>query len=185
MSEETNELQSNPESISSEEFEARLTEFFNHHKESKLKLVSRIAQEFKGQENIVLEHLHNKYVLKIVSEKPKKKHLDKAEGQAEEPSVSHENKEVAKPKSKKKLILIIIVSILVVGLGVGGYFMKDKILGKHGETPSTEAKAAESKPAVEEPKKEEVPAEAVPTDSAQSMASDSSISAPDSTQEQK
>lgn len=170
MSEESNELQSNDATMDSAEFETRLTEFFRMHKESKLKFVPRIVEEFKGHESIVLEYLHNKYVLGIVAEKPKKKHTVKSGSHASEAAESDVSADVTKPKSKKKLIIISAVAMVVIALGVTGFLMKDKFFGKHEEPAKTEAVAAESKPAAGEPKEEAVPVATTPPDSASKAA---------------
>lgn len=174
MSEETNELQSNGAAMDSAEFEARLTEIFTKHKESKLKLIPRIVKEFKGHEGIVLEHLHNKYELGIIPEKPKKKSSHKEQTPAESAE-----KEV-KPKSKKKLILIISVSVVVIGLGAAGFLLKDKILGKKGDAAKTEETTpATTQPGNEQPKEEAAPAAVATKDSAAAGTPDSGTTSPD------
>ncbi|MCE9539253.1 MAG: hypothetical protein K8R85_08550, partial [Bacteroidetes bacterium] len=115
------EMQSTPVRMSSEEFEAKLTDFFTKHKPSKLKLVSRIAFEFKGQEAFVLEHLNRKYVLGLAPEKQQKKVAHAAAGHGHEHDEQPKNIEshsAGKPKSKKKLIIFIIIGVVVAGLGV-------------------------------------------------------------------
>lgn len=183
MSEETNEMQTNDAAIDSAEFEAKLTDFFTQHKESKLKLVPRIVEEFKGSESTVLEHLHNKYVLGIVTEKPKKKAATAT------PLSSEGEQHVAtaaetKPKSKKKLMLIIVTAVVVIGLGVTGFMMKDKFFGKHEERAKTETVPAESQPAAEQPKEEAAPAATTQTDSVPAAATDSAGATEDTTQVQ-
>ncbi len=160
MSEKTNELQSNGATMDSTEFEAKLTELFTQHKESKLKLVPRILEEFKGNEKAVLEHLHNKYVLGIVSEKPKKKHHKVEEGHSGTEAVA----ETKPKKSKKKLIIIIAAIVVLGGLGAVGFMMKDKLFGKH-DAAKTEGAATENAPAAEQPKQEAVPTAEAKTDS--------------------
>lgn len=166
MSEETNEMQGNDTAMDSAEFEARLTEFFTMHKESKMKFVPRIVEEFKGHESIVLEHLHNKYVLGIVAEKPGKKHRAKPEGHAPEASGNEAFQEEAKPKSRKKLIIISVAAVVLIALGVTGFLMKDKLFGKHEEPVKSEVAPAESTPPAEEPEEEAAPAVSTEPDSA-------------------
>ena len=170
--------------MESSEFEAKLNEFFTQHKESKMKLVPRIVEEFKGKESIVLEHLHNKYVLKIVAEKPKKS-AHKAEAAHSETSHPAAPSAEAKPNpiaigSKKKLIIIIAVVVVVAGLGVLGFLMKDKFLGKHEEPAKTEAGAGETKAEAEQPKQETAPAAETKKDSASPAAPDTAKAASDS-----
>jgi hypothetical protein len=181
MSEEINEMPGESVMMDSTEFEAKLTAFFTKHKESKLKLVPRIVEEFRGYEGIVLEHLHNKYVLGLVSEKPKKKHAAKSEGHT--PDAAENTTAEAKPKSKKKLFIIIGIAVVVIGLGAAGFLMKDKFLGKSGEPAKTEAAPAETTPAAEQPKQEqEASPAASATDSVPtaSSASDSASAPADS-----
>ncbi len=158
------EMQSTQIKMSSSEFETRLTEFFTKHKKSKLHLVSRIVFEFKGYEDIVLEHLNNKYVYNIAPEKPKKKIENIA---PEEHGAHHktvESPKVEKPKSKSKLIIIIVIIVVVLaGLGVAGFLMKDQIMGMLGKGHNTEQEApkakteSENKPAATPPKEEAAP----------------------------
>ena len=186
MSEDTNEIKKTHTSMDSAEFEAILSEFFNKHKKSKIGLVSRIAFEFKGQEDLVLEHLHNKYVLGIVSEKGKGKIAYQSEGNTETPKnieapaakeKSKKNKSnkaedhsesdqnsipsaTAKPKSKKKLFII--VGVIVAVLGVTGFLLKDKIMGKgkgHEIEAIKEKAGSESKAVVKKVKKAMTPQE--------------------------
>ena len=172
MSEETNDLIEETNHMDSAEFEAKLTEFFTKHKQSKLRLVSKIAFEFKGKENIVLEHLHNKYVLGAIPEKSKantghklEQHADdiknieapaKDKSKKKHSTKSDESSE--KPKSKKKLLVIIIIILVLVGIGVTGFLMKDKIMGKThaSETEAPKAKV-ESKSRVPKAKKDMTP----------------------------
>lgn len=139
----TIDKQSTPNRMDTEVFEAKLTEFFTKYKKSKLRFVSRIAFEFKGQEAFVLEHLHNKYVLGIVPEKPQKKIAHKSEGH-DDHSKNAESTEVNKPKSKKKLIIFIIIGVVLSGLGVTGFMMKDKLMGMIGGGHGTEHGAAKA-----------------------------------------
>jgi len=164
------------------EFEAKLTEFFMNHKKSKLGLVSRIAFEFKGDEEVVLEHLHNKYVLGSgFSVKPEKKIKIKTEAKvAEETSENisslEEVKEV-KPKSKKKVVKIIVILLILALLGGAGFVFKDKILGMigmGGKAHETEAPKAESAPTVIAAEKEAAAAEVV-VDSAATAPADTTI----------
>ena len=171
MSEETNQLSQTRTSMETAEFEEKLTAIFSKHKQSKLRLVSRIAFEFKGQEEIVLEHLHNKYVLGIVSEKPtakinhnaeehtdtpknseapaKEKSKKKNVAKAEEPEHAEKPQLAEKPKSKKKLIILIIIGVVVVALGGTGFMMKDKIMGIFGKGAKTETEAPKEKATTE------------------------------------
>lgn len=177
MSENANKSHQGGSSMDSAEFEAKLTEFFSQHKESKLKLVPRIVEEFKGKEAQVLQHLHNKYVLGLVTEKPVKAPKAKAEGKSADTAKAPASGD--KPKSKKKLIIIIVVAVVVVALGVVGFLFKDKILGKPAEPAKTEAAPAENQPAAEAPKTETAPAAAAPADSVPPAAPDSSAAGTD------
>lgn len=175
MVEETNGKQHTHVIMSSEEFEAKLTDFFTKHKSSKLKLVSRIAFEFKGQEAFVLEHLNRKYVLGLAPEKAQKKVAHKAAGHGhDEHPKNIESHTDEKPKSKKKLFMFIIIGVIVAGLGVTGFMMKDKLMamtgmGGHATEHGAEAGAAGH---AAEPKKEVAPkVEAV--DSTKTIAVDS------------
>lgn len=115
--------------MSSIEFETKLNEFFTKHKPSKLRHVAKIVSKFKGQEEFVLEHLNNKYVLGIPTVKTKKTAGHKsAEGHDSGHGHAQIEETGAKPKSKKKLIIIIVV-VLVVVLGAVGFMMKDKLFG--------------------------------------------------------
>lgn len=188
MIEDTNEQQHTHVIMSSEEFEAKLTDFFTKHKPSKLKLVSRIAFEFKGQEAFVLEHLNRKYVLGLAPEKVQKKVAHKAAGHGHDAHDEHpkniESHSEEKPKSKKKLIMFIIIGVVVAGLGVTGFMMKDKLMamtgmGGHATEHGTEAGAAGH---AAEPKKEVAPkvevvdsTKTVAVDSASTVAADSAI----------
>ena len=163
MIEETNENQHTHVKMSSEEFEAKLTDFFTKHKSSKLKLVSRIVFEFKGQEAFVLEHLNRKYVLGLAPEKVQKKVAHKAAGHGHDAHDEHpkniESHTAEKPKSKKKLIMFIIIGVVVAGLGVTGFMMKDKLMamaGMGGHATEHGAEAGAAGHAVE-PKKEVAP----------------------------
>ena len=163
MSEETSHMDS-------AEFEAKLTEFLTKHKPSKLRLASRIAFEFKGKEDIVFEHLHNKYVLKMIPEKSKISTVHKSEEHAHdtkniEAAAKDKSKKKnstksiessEKPKSKKKLIVIIIVVLVIVGLGVTGFLMKDKLMGKT-HASETEAPKAKVESKVPKAKKDMTP----------------------------
>lgn len=144
MIEETQEHHHVHPIMSSEEFEAKLTDFFTKHKPTKLKFVSQIAFEFKGQEAFVLEHLHNKYVLGLVAEKPQKKVAQKPVEQGEHKKNS-EPVAAEKPKSKKKLIVIIIIVVVLSGLGVTGFMMKDKLMAMVGMGHETENGAEKAK----------------------------------------
>ncbi|MDP1746439.1 MAG: hypothetical protein Q8L90_12730 [Bacteroidota bacterium] len=182
------EMQSTHVRMDSSEFEAKLTEFFTKHKPSKLKLVSRIAFEFKGQEAFVLEHLNRKYVLGLAPEKVQKKVAHKAAGHGHDAHDEHpkniESHSEEKPKSKKKLIMFIIIGVVVVGLGVTGFMMKDKLMamtgmGGHATEHGAEAGAAGH---AAEPKKEVAPkvevvdsTKTVAVDSASTVAADSAI----------
>lgn len=186
--EETNGKQHTHVKMSSEEFEAKLTDFFTKHKSSKLKLVSRIAFEFKGQEAFVLEHLNRKYVLGLAPEKVQKKVAHKAAGHGHDTHDEHpkniESHSEEKPKSKKKLIMFIIIGVVVAGLGVTGFMMKDKLMamtgmGGHATEHGAEAGAAGH---AAEPKKEVTPkvevvdsTKTVAVDSANTVAADSAI----------
>lgn len=180
--EETSEKQHTPVKMSSEEFEAKLTDFFTKHKSSKLKLVSRIAFEFKGQEAFVLEHLNRKYVLGLAPEKVQKKVAHKAAGHGHDTHDEHpkniESHSDVKPKSKKKLIMFIIIGVVVAGLGVTGFMMKDKLMamtgmGGHAAEHGAEAGAAgHAAGHAAEPKKEVAPKVEV-VDSTKTVAVDS------------
>lgn len=178
------EVQNTHVRMDSSEFEAKLTAFFTKHKPSKLKLVSRIAFEFKGQEAFVLEHLNNKYVLGIVPEKPQKKIAHKTAGHGHDGHDEHpknvESHTAEKPKSKKKLIMFIIIGVVLAGLGLTGFMMKDKLmaitgLGGHGTEHGAEKAGAAGHAA--EPKKEIAPKVEV-TDSTKTVAHDSTHTAP-------
>jgi hypothetical protein len=182
---DTHEVTSNQPQVikkhmDSAEFESKLTDFFTTHKPTKLRLVSKIAFEFIGQEEAVLEHLHNKYVLKKATPKATKKTISAASTSAEHADDSNhplhlESDEVAKPKSKKKLIIIIVV-VAVAVLGVACFLMKDKLMGK-GKAPETEQgveKAAVGEGKSEEAKpKEEVVALKTETTDSSAVATDS------------
>ena len=134
MDEETKPIQTNADVMDRAVFEKKLTEFFTQHKKTKLRLVSRIALEFRGYENDVLEFLHNKYVLKI----KKTKHIDPILAadvhlQVKQSAAVPRAKQIApkadtKPKSKKKLFIIIGIVVVVISLGVAGFLMKDKFM---------------------------------------------------------
>lgn len=149
--------------MDSAEFEAKLVEFFNRYKKSKLRLVPRIVEVFKGYEGIVLEHLQNKYVLGVVAQKPLKKAAISSGEHGNQPKNIKSSKE-EKPKSKKTLVVVIIIVVILAGLGVTGFLMKDKIkamLGKGHETTQEAPKAkteAEVKPAKKELTPEQVEA---------------------------
>lgn len=167
--------------MSSEEFEAKLTDFFTKHKSSKLKLVSRIAFEFKGQEAFVLEHLNRKYVLGLAPEKVQKKVAHAAAGHGhghghDEQPKNIESHSDEKPKSKKKLIIFIIIGVVVAGLGVTGFMMKDKLMamtgmGGHATEHGAEAGAAAAGHGAEV--KHEVAPKAEAVDSTKTTAVDS------------
>ncbi len=46
-------------------FEENLTTFFKKYRKSKLKLVPKIVEQFKGKEKEVFNHLHYKYVSRV------------------------------------------------------------------------------------------------------------------------
>jgi hypothetical protein len=179
MTEETNAKQHTHVIMSSEEFEAKLTDFFTKHKSSKLKLVSRIAFEFKGQEAFVLEHLNRKYVLGLAPEKVQKKVAHNAAGHGHDAQEEHpkniESHSDEKPKSKKKLIMFIIIGVVVAGLGVTGFMMKDKLMamtGMGGHAKEHGAEAGHAAGHAAEPKKEVAPKVEV-ADSTKTVAVDS------------
>lgn len=175
MIEETNKMDEPHAIMDSAEFEARLTDFFTKHKKTKLKLVSQIAFEFKGQEKAVLEHLNNKYVLGVVAEKPKGKTAHKTEEHTEH-SQNIESSGEVKPKSKKKLIVVIIIVVILAGLGVTGFMMKDKLLGMTGkghETEKAEVKPEGESHKVAAPPKEEVAPKVEAVDSTKTVTNDS------------
>ncbi|MES2591809.1 MAG: hypothetical protein V4608_07990 [Bacteroidota bacterium] len=131
--------------MSSIEFETKLNEFFTKHKPSKLRHVAKIVSQFAGQEELVLEHLNNKYVLGIPTGKTKKTAGQKSLG-GHDSGHGHGHDVVeetaAKPKSKKKLILIISIVLVLVLAGVG-FMMKDKLFGGgHGKEAEHGAPAA-------------------------------------------
>ncbi len=174
--EAANEIAHTHEQMSSAEFEEKLTQFFTKHKEKKLKFVPQIVETFKGHEEEVLEHLHNKYVLGIVGGK-KKKAVKAGADHGDNPKKIEAGKpaEAAKPKSKKGLIIIIIISVVVVALGVVGFMMKDKLFGKH-EAEKVEVKTEGKAEGAEKPKEAVVP-KVEATDSTKA-ASDSTKTAP-------
>lgn len=160
--------------MSSEEFEEKLTDFFTKHKKTKLKLVSRIAFEFKGQEAWVLEHLNNKYVLGLTAEKPQKKVAHKSGDHHEENPKHIEGSETEKPKSKKKMVVLIIIGVVVAALGGTGFMMKDKLMAMVGMGHPAEHGAAKAEGAAHaEPKKEVVAPKPIVVDSAQTTTIDS------------
>jgi hypothetical protein len=139
-------------SMSSSEFEAKLIEFFTKHQKSKLRFVKRIVTEFAGNEQEVLEHLHNRFVLGEPSSKELRKKGGKKKGGAKAVASGHDAhgaeapKELeageAKPKSKKKMIIIIIIAVVVVGGGAAVFLLKDKLFGGghgHGAEHGVEA----------------------------------------------
>lgn len=178
MIEETHEHHHVHPVMSSEEFEAKLTDFFTKHKQTKLKFVSQIAFEFKGQEAFVLEHLHNKYVLGLVAEKPQKKAVQKPAEHGEHAKKS-EPVAAEKPKSKKKLITIIIIVVVLSGLGVTGFMMKDKLMAMvgmgHEAAPAPIVKPVEESPVVVTPPKVEVVPVAETADSTLTSATDTTV----------
>lgn len=177
-------------SMSSSEFEAKLTAFFTKHQKSKLRFVKRIVTEFAGNEQEVLEHLHNRFVLGEPSAKQlrklgiKKKGATKAIDGAHSEKAPKNAKEAqageAKPKSKKKLIIIIILVVVLAGGGAAAFLFKDKLFGGgHGTEHGAEghdAKAETPKADTEKPK-EETKAPAV-TDSTATTATDSAATTP-------
>ncbi len=130
--------------MESAEFEAKLIEFFTKFKKSKLRLVPRIVETFKGYEGIVLEHLQNKYVLGLTSQKSIKKTIANTGEHGDQPKNIKSSKEV-KPKSKKTLVIVIIIVVILAGLGVAGFLMKDKIMGMLGKGHATEQVAPKAK----------------------------------------
>lgn len=209
MSEEINETLDNNESMemsevestievshtytnmNSAEFEKALTDFFTKNKKTKLHLVPRIVNNFKGNESEVMAHLHNKYVLGITSSgKSKKKGVKKiSAGAGNGHDAGHDGGHgapeaieagEAKPKSKKKMVIIIIILVVVLGGGGAAAFMfKDKLFGGghgaehgaaaggHGEAKAEGAHDAHG--AAEQPKEET----AAVADSAAAPATDS------------
>jgi|GEM_PF-5781343 len=183
MTEETIGTQITYPPMDSAKFEEILTDFFTKHKKSKLRLVSQIAFEFKGQENAVMQHLNNKYVLGITNAKPKKKADHNSAEHNSTEHVEHTknigSSEVEKPKSKKKLFIVIIIVVVLAGLGVAGFMMKDKLMamtGKNAETEQVKAKV-ESTPKTIQPKKVIAPVndstKTTPTDSTKTIVTDS------------
>jgi hypothetical protein len=180
------ELEHSDYGMTDAEFEAKLTDFFTKHKEKKLKFVPLIVKTFRGHEAEVLEHLHNKYVLGLVTVKSKKKVGQKAEGHDDLTKKlesghggKHGSKEDAKPKSKKKLVIIIILIVVLAGLGVTGFMMKDKLFGKgkeHGTEQAGEKGEGEKKAEAPESKGKETP-KAVTNDSTKAVANDSAKTA--------
>ncbi len=172
----TIEMQRTHTPIESSEFEAKLTEFFTKHKPTKLRFVSRIAFEFKGQESFVMEHLHNKYVLGIAAEKPVKHTAPKStdHGHGEKPK-NIEASDSVKPKSSKKLVIIVIVVVVLGGLGVTGFLMKDKLMAMGGhktEKAVENAKTEVESKAIDAPAKSEVIPAAAANDSTKTAVSD-------------
>lgn len=176
-------------SMSSSEFEAKLIEFFTKHQKSKLRFVKRIVTEFAGNEQEVLEHLHNRFVLGEPSAKELRKKGGKKKGAAKAIAGGHDAhgaeapKELeageAKPKSKKKMIIIIIIAVVVIGGGVAAFLFKDKLFGgghghgtEHGTDAGHDAKAAGHDAHATEPAKDSSATTA--TDSAAIHATDSS-----------
>lgn len=143
-------------SMSSSEFEAKLTEFFTKHQKSKLRFVKRIVTEFAGHEQEVLEHLHNRFVLGEPSAKELRKKGGKKKGAAKAVASGHDAhgaeapKELetgeAKPKSKKKMVIIIIILVVLLGGAAAAFLFKDKLFGgghgtEHGAAAGHDAKA--------------------------------------------
>lgn len=182
-------------SMSSVQFEKELTDFFKKHQKSKLRFVARIVNEFQGHETEVLEHLHNKYVLKISPEKKKKSVKDKAEanaitdghsGHGETQTKATETGE--KPKKSKKWLIITIITIVVLGGGgAAAWMFKDKLFGGgHGTEHGAEHGAAGGHGATEGHGAAEAPSQditvadstATTTDSTVTATSDSTIAQP-------
>lgn len=175
-------------SMSSTEFEARLTEFFKQHQKSKLRLVPRIVKQFAGNEEQVLDHLHKRYVLGMPSTKGggKKKGKKKiaaggGHGGHDHPgpdAINELESAEVKPKSKKKLIIIIILAVVLVGGAVTVFLLKDKLFGGHGAEHGAAAGHEDAKAehgAAEKPKEEAAPAIA---DSAATVPADTTQAAP-------
>lgn len=177
-------------SMSSSEFEAKLIEFFTKHQKSKLRFVKRIVTEFAGNEQEVLEHLHNRFVLGEPSAKELRKKGGKKKGAVKAVAGGHDAhgaeapKELeageAKPKSKKKMIIIIIIAVVVVGGGVAAFLFKDKLFGgghgaEHGVEAGHDAKAAGHDAHATEPAKDSAATTA--TDSAAMHATDTAAAA--------
>jgi len=182
------EMEHTHSEMTAAEFEAKLTEFFTKHKEKKLKFVPQIVEHFKGHETEVLEHLHNKYVLGLVTVKSKKKgakkigghddHAKKIESGHDGHGGKHDSNEQTKPKSKKKLVIIIIIAVLA-GLGVTAFMMKDKLFGKGKghETEQAGEKGEGEKKADASKSKETDAAKTVTKDSTKAVANDSAKTA--------
>ena len=175
---QTHESQPVRSVMSSEEFEEKLTDFFTKHKKTKLNLVSRIAFEFKGKEALVLEHLHNKYVLGFAAEKPQKKVTQQSEDHHEAQPKHIEVAETKKPKSKKKLIMVIIIVLVLAALGGTGFMMKDKLMAMVGMGHPAEHGPEKAEGAGhEEPKKEVIAPKVEAVDSTQTTTVDSTNTA--------
>ena len=169
-------------SMSSSEFEAKLIAFFTKHQKAKLRFVKRIVTEFAGNEQEILEHLHNRFVLGEPSAKELRKLGIKKKGPAKAVAGGHgkeATKEIeageAKPKSKKKLIIIIILVVVLLGGGAAAFLLKDKLFGGgHGTEHAAEghdAKKETTEGTAEKPK-EEITAPAA-TDSTAAPVTDS------------
>lgn len=181
-------------SMNSAQFEKELTDFFNKYQKSKLRFVARIVNEFQGHEAEVLEHLHNKYVLKITPEKKKKSGKKKSSGAAantitdghgghgETKTEAIESGE--KPKKSKKWLIITIIAIIVLGGGGTAVWMfKDKLFGGgHGTEHGAEHGAADGHGATEGHGAAEVASHDAPVTDSTATATDSTATAtPDST----
>lgn len=174
------------ESMSSIEFEARLTDFFSKHQKSKLRLVPKIVKSFEGNEEAVLEHLHNRYVLGVPSSKDDgkkkggKKKLAAGTGHGSGDHADSHAKEIeggeAKPKSKKKMIIIIILVIVLGGGGAAAFMFKDKLFGGHGADHGAAA-GHDTKAVIPAEKPKEEPAAPAVADSAATKATDTTAAA--------
>ena len=132
---ETNTLSN----VSQSDFEQQLIDFFNKNKPSKVKKAKQLAQTFKGKEQEVLEHLHNKYVhhqSTVIKHKnvTNKVHHEMPNGHEELTSGGETVSNEAKPKKSKKMLVIVLVIILAVG-GAGIFFM---MKGKHSKGEAKE-----------------------------------------------
>ena len=82
-------------SMSTQEFKEKLTAFFTEHQPKKLKFATRIAEKFRGNEELILNHLHKKYVQGIDThaEREANKAAAKASAAVPPPSLSGKNEE--------------------------------------------------------------------------------------------
>ena len=162
------------------DFRKELTEFFEEHNPKRVKHVTRIAEKFRGREDIVMNHLKAQYSGGNEPEKRKKDYAAAAEaraarkGKKEKAAKGKAGKKGAtgdQPKSKKKLIMLIIIGVVVMGLAVAGYMFKDKIMelvgmGTHTEEPIPDDGSTPGEPVAEEPAEPVVEEPVVIADSA-------------------